>query len=129
MNGITSRPHPPVRQKPGPWRRGTSANLRAVQRRTRCRGVQPGRGSTPPGGEGQHDGHGHLRERHHEQHAARVVAIREEPCRAGENDRRRPERDVQQGDRDPRPVVLRWAPGNEGDPVPSADSPTAPRGC
>ena len=53
-------------------------------------------------GERQDDGHGRLRDRYEEQHAAGVIAIGEEPRGAGENDRRRPERDVQQGDRDPR---------------------------
>ncbi len=79
-------------------------------------------------GEGQHDGDGRLRERHDEQHAAGVVAIREEPSRAGENDRRRPERDVQQGDRDPRSGRLLEVERqrDEREPVPERGQPDRP---
>ena len=129
--GVASRLHPPVREGE-PSLPGDARDERELGRLRDGEADAEERSQTEDQrrsrGEGQHDGHGRLRERHDEQHAAGVVAIREEPRRAGENDRRRPERDVQQGDRDPRSGRLLEVERqrDEGEPVPERGQPDRP---
>ena len=102
--GVAGGLHPRIRD-PDPRLPGDARNERELGRlpdgesdAEKCCEQEDDGGAT---GEGQNGGDNRLCDGGHQQHAPRVVAVREQACRSRKHDGRRPEGEIQQGERDP----------------------------